>query len=151
MSRVTSKWIGMVLRFAAAVALLVALAASSSAQQAVPATIQVRPALKITVAIQPGGARVYTVAAGPTTRMVRVDNPNILGMMEPGDVITQVQGNPIQSIADIRNGVAGGGEIRLRVWDWRLQREFDWLVKVTDGPPKDPADPGPRPASRDEP
>jgi S1-C subfamily serine protease len=102
--------------------------AKAQKQKVAPTTLQIRPQLKIRVSIEPGGARVASVQAGPATRMKRADNPNIRGLMEQGDIITKVDGNPIKTLDDLRDGIAGGKQVTLTVWDKRSKKEVDWIV-----------------------
>jgi S1-C subfamily serine protease len=148
MNVLTRELSGVVCSFGVIFALTATIAAPSPTQadEVRAVTIQIRPMLKIMIVIEPGGARVREVYKGPAANMERADNRKIKGIMEPGDIITKVEDKPIKTVDDIRNGIAGGGEVKVTVWDKRTRKEIDWIVPFgDDGPPKDPKDPGPKP------
>lgn len=92
----------------------------------------------------PEGLLVMSVRpGGPATRLVLSNNPNVTGQLEPGDVITQIDGHRITSLADYRRtmdaSVERGGHVALLVRDvngggeqlWQAQGSREQVV----GPP----------------
>src|SRR5262245_320536 len=113
-------------RWACLSLMLVGLAAAAALGQGrapVPRTVMTASyRLGLGVFQQPAGVQIAWVeAGGPCTRLARVDNPGIRGILETGDIITHLDGRPIATVSDIIDGLArsaaNGGRLRLRVRD----------------------------------
>ena len=71
----------------------------------------------------------------PVTRMVRPSNPNVTGEMEPGDIVTHINGRHIHTFADYFGelSASGGEPVVLIVRDVRTGRRSEWRVTPVGG------------------
>lgn len=77
------------------------------------------------------GMFVETVLAdGPATRLRRNDNPGVEGKLDPGDVITAIDGTAVRSMSDYERAMGRAGEnagrVKLTVKDVRSGALVDW-------------------------
>jgi S1-C subfamily serine protease len=79
--------------------------------------------------LRDGGLLVTAVApASPARWMVAAGNPNLPGSLEPGDVITHVNGWRVRCLADLRAHLALGASVTLTVRDVRTGWLVNWRV-----------------------
>jgi S1-C subfamily serine protease len=86
--------------------------------------------LLVDVVVLRDGALLVTAVApvSPARRMVAAGNPNVSGSLEPGDVITHVNGWRVRSLADLRAHLARGTSLTLTVRDVRTGWLVNWRV-----------------------
>ena len=109
--------------------------------------------LRIMAAYYPGqGLRVVSVEAnGPATNLVKPGEPDTHGSLDPGDVITRVDGQPVESLQNfydlIKAGAVNRGKVVIRVRDVRTGQLNDWEATPVGGQgpgPFVPQEPGAR-------
>jgi len=67
----------------------------------------------------------------PTANMVKVGNPKVHGSLEPGDIITHVNGHAIRGLASLHDALdQAGGEVTLTVIDKSSSQEINWQTKT---------------------
>ncbi len=81
-----------------------------------------------------GGLQVDWIDEGsPTTRMTRTNDSSIIGALEKGDIITHLDGNPINSFAEYHQLLQQANEtVAIRVLDIRTGESVDWQVQTVD-------------------
>lgn len=111
-------------------------------------SVELRWRLLILAEFTDRGAKVVSVnPAGPGAWMYRLDmGQPIRGILEPGDVITAVDGTPIRSQADYYTALnaSNRGKIRVAVIDRNTGRELVWDAQAVEVVPPGP-DPNPQP------
>ncbi len=89
--------------------------------------------LLINVRPLPGrGMMVWSLEPGsPTANMSRVGSPDIHGRLEPGDIITHVNSQPVPTVQTYYAALArSGGRLTLTVIDRRVGQAIDWNSKA---------------------
>ena len=75
----------------------------------------------------------YVRPRGPATRLVSSNDANVTGRLEIGDVITQVDGNPVVTVRDYQRAmdaaVQRGGRVELMVRDVNGSGEQVWVAQ----------------------
>jgi hypothetical protein len=76
----------------------------------------------------------YVRPRAPATRLVSPDDPNVTYGLEIGDVVTHVNGIPINSVSDYRQAMDAaaerGGPVELWVRTMNGNRELRWLAQA---------------------
>ncbi len=95
--------------------------------------------LKIMGAYYPGqGFRVASVEEnGPATKLVRPGAPDTHGALEPGDVITRIDGQQVVSLQSfydlLKAGAVAHGKVVISVQDVNTQQLIDWEATPVGG------------------
>jgi hypothetical protein len=124
--------------------------------QTVTRVLRLEYQLRILAQYNPGAMRVLRVyEGGPATRLMLAGPQRIRGTLEPGDVITHVDGRRIYSVDDyyLAMYLSGtrNGRVRLRVRDVNSGRYFTWdaVAQKVGGTDRDrPLPQNARPATR---
>jgi len=67
----------------------------------------------------------------PTANMVKVGNPKVHGSLEPGDIITHVNGHAIRGLASLHDALdQAGAVVTLTVIDKSSSQEINWQTKT---------------------
>ncbi len=106
--------------------------------------------LSITGAYYAGqGFRIASVEANsPATRLVKPGDPNSHGSLHPGDLITRVDGQQVDSLQSfydlLKAGAVNRGKVVIRVHEMWTGKPIDWEATPVGGPGPGP-DQGPGP------